>query len=598
MEVDMRYQFFRLSLGLLSLLLSMLTLEAHPLSLTQLLANVEKEELTVEVQVMVEDLVLFHDLEPDRGLLFSRSLIEQWADTHASFFVEHLNFHTQAGRIDSTPSVEVNLSDIPPEGVHFDEIKVYWIQFRFEFPLPERPEYLTVSQELGGPDPPVPSEVTTRIFQREVLLDTATLTHGSVRTTVLDWDLDWGALRTDLDRIRQLHRERDAAYLGMSQSDRVYSYLYVERQGLRHELLLPLWMLDRWIDLPRENPEIFRIPEQHASAEPILEFLRASQTVRINGEEIAPELDHLRFHGPEPMDFAMDGPEKPVRTHSGRVAIILYHPSKEIPRELEFTWTHFTGLEFVDSNLYPFEKPREGFRLHASAPDLHWEGVPEIEATAMRLPPVPSASTLRVPALSLLAILMAILIMIRVRGAKHLRRTVPALILLGLAWLVHPLANFDTGLPLRSPEPLDEPGVVALLESLKKHIYHAFEERDEERIYDSLARSVSGDLLEDLYLQVRQSLRVEDQGGAIARVREIEVIEAKTDDWTPSPLPVLSVDATWNTTGTLEHWGHIHTRTHQYRSRFQIVGTPRGWKITAYQPLRQERLGADLRVRR
>ena len=45
---------------------------------------------------------------------------------------------------------------------------------------------------------------------------------------------------------------------------------------------------------------------------------------------------------------------------------------------------------------------------------------------------------------------------------------------------------------------------------------------------DALATSVSGDLLGQLYLQIKRSLRMAEQGGALSRVGHVEVVALRT----------------------------------------------------------------------
>ena len=67
-------------------------------------------------------------------------------------------------------------------------------------------------------------------------------------------------------------------------------------------------------------------------------------------------------------------------------------------------------------------------------------------------------------------------------------------------------------------------------------------------------------------------------------------------DGNPAPVPEtdqqptigFGYDATWTLDGTIEHWGHIHERTNQYRARFVVEfletdGETAGWKITDIQ---------------
>ena len=66
-----------------------------------------------------------------------------------------------------------------------------------------------------------------------------------------------------------------------------------------------------------------------------------------------------------------------------------------------------------------------------------------------------------------------------------------------------------------------------LVGRLLHNVYRAFDFRDEERIYDTLALSVSGDLLEQIYLETRRGLELQSQGGARAKVKEVAAAKTK-----------------------------------------------------------------------
>ena len=91
--------------------------------------------------------------------------------------------------------------------------------------------------------------------------------------------------------------------------------------------------------------------------------------------------------------------------------------------------------------------------------------------------------------------------------------------------------------------------------TLLQNIYRAYDYGDQSDVYDALAHSVNGPLLDELFLKIQSGLRMKEQGGAIANVQEVRIV---------SIMPALdnpeSLDCTWNVTGTVEHWGHIHTR--------------------------------------
>jgi len=79
---------------------------------------------------------------------------------------------------------------------------------------------------------------------------------------------------------------------------------------------------------------------------------------------------------------------------------------------------------------------------------------------------------------------------------------------------------------------------------------------------------------------MRRSLELANQGGARAKVTEVEVLEA---DLTPlDDGPGFASHAKWNVSGSVGHWGHTHIRTNQYEARFTVREIDGAWKITVY----------------
>ncbi|MDF1862724.1 MAG: hypothetical protein P1U87_21080, partial [Verrucomicrobiales bacterium] len=127
--------------------------------------------------------------------------------------------------------------------------------------------------------------------------------------------------------------------------------------------------------------------------------------------------------------------------------------------------------------------------------------------------------------------------------------------------------------------------------SLLRNIYHAFDFRDESAIYDTLEQSVSGPLLEKVYLEIRQSLELENTGGPRVRVYEIALREtswketAETDSRDKFPLL-----ANWATIGEVTHWGHTHERTNRYEAEITLTPAGSDWKVVGLELLNEERV--------
>ena len=129
--------------------------------------------------------------------------------------------------------------------------------------------------------------------------------------------------------------------------------------------------------------------------------------------------------------------------------------------------------------------------------------------------------------------------------------------------------------------------------TLLQNIYRAYDYNDQSDVYDALAHSVNGPLLDELFLKIQSGLRIQEQGGAIANVEEVRVAAIE---------PVLDAAATfnctWNVTGTVEHWGHIHTRENQYSARITLDVSEKGrGRISAFKVTDEKRVRFETGLR-
>ena len=122
---------------------------------------------------------------------------------------------------------------------------------------------------------------------------------------------------------------------------------------------------------------------------------------------------------------------------------------------------------------------------------------------------------------------------------------------------------------------------------LLHNVYRAFDFRAEEDIYDVLSQSVGGDLLTDIYLDTRRGLELENQGGARAKVKQID-LESVTAR--PSEDGGFLANASWVVGGTVGHWGHLHQRRNKYQAKLDIRPVDGVWKLVDMEVLQEERL--------
>ncbi len=138
-------------------------------------------------------------------------------------------------------------------------------------------------------------------------------------------------------------------------------------------------------------------------------------------------------------------------------------------------------------------------------------------------------------------------------------------------------------------DPPQGEAVEDLVYALLRNTYHAFDFRDESAIYDTLEMSVRGPLLEEVYLEMRSSLELEDAGGPRVRVHEIALRECRETGANSDSRGGIETEAEWVTIGEVTHWGHTHERTNRYEAEVAVSPDGGRWKISRLELLNEER---------
>jgi hypothetical protein len=196
-----------------------------------------------------------------------------------------------------------------------------------------------------------------------------------------------------------------------------------------------------------------------------------------------------------------------------------------------------------------------------------------------------------VPVVTILCVVVLLLLVQQMMRRRRQGKTVAAAAWLALVTVTAGAVSYPH-MRIAVPKPgaavsVSEDDAVALLNTLLHNVYRSFDFREEADIYDKLATSVHGDLLPEIYLQNRRSLVVERAGGAQARIKEVEILEAIA---TQAGARSMTLRAKWTALGTVGHWGHIHTRQNRYDAEIVVQPVDGLWKITAIQILEEDRV--------
>jgi hypothetical protein len=127
-----------------------------------------------------------------------------------------------------------------------------------------------------------------------------------------------------------------------------------------------------------------------------------------------------------------------------------------------------------------------------------------------------------------------------------------------------------------------------ILHGLLLNMYRSFSYSNEEAVYDRMSRSVSGDLLTDVYLQNRNVMRIgqEDQAKVYVDrldIRQVESLSTVEGDG-------FSALVRWDVYGSVNHWEHIHYRCNSYKAKITLMPKGKYWIITNFGLIDEERI--------
>jgi hypothetical protein len=397
----------------------------------------------------------------------------------------------------------------------------------------------------------------------------------------LDWEDPWYSAFTK----KQLKRTLQSG---------VRTYLYIEPYEVRHEILVRVKDMMAWLEFDLSGNEYIEEDEFNPLREKIGQFFLGRENVLIDGQKLKPILDRTAFVESSMLRSRfIEIPER-VPLNTAMIGVILTYLTDGIPKEVTTEWDLFS--ERVQKVTASMTDPAGPFPYDLTPDDnvLKWTNY-------LKTYKIPTVDTVQlanehkgvsVPLGS--AVCLALLFPLgfvfhaRRRNGQPVKPMIGIFVLLIVGGiLLFPLAQVRVGTARASQ--ISEDDGKAILHSLLKNIYRAFDFREESDVYDKLAISVEGDLLTDIYLQHRKSFAVQQAGGAQATVEGIDVQEVLVADSTRSDN-ALDFKAKWTAVGTVGHWGHIHTRQNQYEAVLTMKSIDGAWKITGLELLEEKRI--------
>lgn len=444
------------------------------------------------------------------------------------------------------------------------------VEIRLRYPFDGQPQMLSLRPPGRSDSPPKYADLGFIVYHAGLPVTDFRYLSGE-ETLELDWEDPWYSRFQN----RNLRRQFDAP---------LSAFLYVENFEVRKEIIVRPRDLQHWVDLGLDGQQILKAVDQPALKERVAEFLMERGPLSIDGEVQTPTLDRIHFIRRTARRTGVIEPPEDLDLTAATLGVIFVYPIEELPETVTLEWDLFNDRIPKVPTMATDEAGGLPYTVTPDDRQLVWQNFltnPTVPAM-VRIAPPPAVPQWSVPVLSLLAMLMSCGLAVRAVRVRR-RSTVRSSLAIGLLLLVVAVVCLPVGRatiadPLAGPPQLSASEVEQLLGDLLHNIYRAFDRRDERLIYDRLAASISGDLLTDVYIQVRSGMELENQGGARVKVRDVELLSAEVREQRPDGGFVA--DCRWRAFGSVGHWGHIHQQVNEYSASVTVGVVETSWRIT------------------
>jgi len=570
----------------------------HPVSVIEADIYVTKFKTTMRLRCFAEDLELIHGVEAlEDGFYDTEELFDATGD-HAEYLAEKIELIDEKGILVPGQITEIDHFEVPEEGVRAGELMKYSIGIVIEYKHEQPPNFLTINQHVVAAALLLPSELKILLKQQGSELPYFKMMKpDQPETFSFDWTHPLPASdASDEERESWFEQQREKT-LGITSYSSVYSFIYITNYQIRHEVLIPLATLASFFEIDRKDPGFLDIPEQDVVAEKIKALFSVGNPVSIDNVQVDPVFDRIDFYALDLKDFAMQAQRRRVSMANGRVGIIMSYGTKGIPRDVKLTWDIFNDtLKTVDSIVFAFEEVgKTEFSMFLEDNTYHWSDqdrpappqITNVCANAKLLEPPSLLLPLVACGYIAFAIFLLLISLFLRNSASSLRYSANSLTGLAALLLVGGWATWEIKTAVPDPfstrKPISEDLAQGIFEQLHKNMFRAFDYHNESDIYDALARSVDGELLRQLYLEINDTLRVAEQGGAVSRIDEVKIVDGQLLPSSEQDSPGFDYRCRWELLGTVEHWGHIHERNNKYNASFRIELIDKDWKIRRMQ---------------
>ncbi len=534
--------------------------------------QVEEEAIRLDLEIGLQDLSAFRSLLPDeihRRMEFGETpfaaRVERFLGQEFRIVADGEPLSGRLLRI--APAERVRRDDITGEPLPVEDEPETVINATFLWPLAARPAQLDFQLAL-----PASAAVGFVVYHEGIAVNDFRYMAAS-QPLNLDWNDPWYSAFAS----RGLRRQYYAPMTG---------FIYVEPYEVRKEIIARPKDLQRYVDLGLAGRDTIPVEIQPEVRRKVIEFLSQHHPMTIDGEPAEPAAVRADFLERSLRTSRVIDPPEELDLNAAIMGVKFIYPHEGFADTATMRWDLFDDkIQMVPVSAVDPTGPLPQF-LEPDYDVLEWQNF-------IRIPVMPQLADVSAPPgfvsrllfygrwlLALVAALMLLRFAREVTGNKtgwvmSGTAALAATVIAASAWWFGGQAR------------LDDTAARDVVAGLLTNVYRAFDFRAESDVYDVLERSVDGDLLREVYLEMRRGLVLASQGGASARVKDVELVELQPE---PADDQGIRARTTWRVRAAVGHWGHIHERRNEYQADLRLQPIDGAWKLVGVEILDEVRL--------
>jgi hypothetical protein len=296
---------------------------------------------------------------------------------------------------------------------------------------------------------------------------------GAPARLALDWGDPWYT-KFDNPNLKRHHKSA------------LMSFLYVEPYEVRHEILTRVKDMGEWMDLGLRGDEYIELDELEGLKQRIGEFLLHKNPVRIDGKEIKPILDRTNYVKVSLTGIKLVEVPERLEISTAIVGVIITYLTDGLPQEVTVGWELFTDqVQRVPATATDPAGPLPTFltpddNVHTWTNFLKNYTLPTVQEVTVR----GSLGEMRLPLGTLAALVLLLplggLLVHRFRRGAPVKGIVVVVVLVSIGGVAsYPYTQMTVARPLAVAGELGDEQSKALLQTLLKNVYRAFDFREE-----------------------------------------------------------------------------------------------------------------------